>query len=108
MLAAGAAGVEETLELLVSVEVSALEAWARAAAAWAALTCAGVSTSSRCGAITISSVVNWNSSGCSGDPSGMVVLGRRSSSKNVCSHAYKMNRVFTLHGIRRRDEINQI
>jgi hypothetical protein len=46
-----------------------------------------VSTSSMRGLSTISSVVNWNSSGASGLPSGMVVPGWRSSSKNGCSHA---------------------
>jgi hypothetical protein len=101
-----AAAVPLTLLLLVSVDVSvlaactgALAAGAAAAAvaagaeddpleaACAALMCGGVSTSSMRGLSTISSVVNWNSSGARGEPSGMVVPGWRSSSKNGCSHA---------------------
>jgi len=38
-----------------------------------------------------SSLVKTKSSGCSGEPSGIVVVGSRSSSKNGCSHACEVN-----------------
>ena len=81
------ADIEDEEEGTARVDAPSAPALAAAFSFSCSFTCGGMSTSSKCGASAISSWVNWNSCGCSGDLSGMVVPGSRSSSKKGCMHA---------------------
>jgi len=89
---AGAAAAGAAPLLLLAAAWAFMLAWRMAAAA-AAFTCGGVSTSPSRGERANSSEVKMNSSGCKGEPSGIVVVGRRNSSKKGCSHAYREERM---------------